>query len=168
METVNNHLQHILLQKGIEVTRIVRYVYVLENPQGQLLLVHKTGHVGSIGISLEDYLGWQLMSDCYWGCDLWDNDILTMVTYVITTSTSLDLTIDKVRMIDVSMLNKQGEDFLNLVYYVKLSSVERFEYWYEWDDKIQWTNKTEAVEKVNFFEDKRIIEMLINESVYDI
>jgi len=168
METTNNHLQHILSQKGIGVTRIVRYVYVLENPRGQLLLVHKTGHVGSVGVSFEDYLGWQLMSDCYWGCDLWDEDILVMASNIITECTSLEIEADSIRLIDASMFNKQGEDVLNLVYYVKLASVEGFEYWYEWDDKIQCTDKTTAVEKVAFLEDKRIIEMLIDQSVCDI
>ena len=168
METTNKRLQHILSQKGIGVTHIVRHVYVLENPQGQLLLVHKTDHVGSVGVNFEDYLGWQLMSDCYWGCDLWDEDILVMASQIIIEKTSLEVEANNIRWIDASMFNTQGRDVLHLVYYVKLASVERFEYWYEWDDEIRWTDKTAAIEQVAFLEDKRIIQMLLDESLSDV
>ena len=50
-------------------------------------MVNKKDYVG--GIEGDFYLGWQLMCDCYWGCDLFDSEIMDTVKKVIEEMTNL-------------------------------------------------------------------------------
>jgi hypothetical protein len=158
MTKLTEKLRRALESEGLEVTRLVRYVYAIEAPAGQLLLVHKIAQLG--GVVSNVYLGWQLLSECYWGADLWQRDVSESAIASITELTKLLPTASELELADVFVSSDQGENVLNVAFFWKASDVSGFELWEEWDDEFRWVPRAELAPELPLADDRRIVASL--------
>lgn len=156
----NAKLELILKEKNLYETRVVRYVYLLSNEKNELLFVHKEANFGRVSGTF--YLGWQLHSECYWGVDLWDLDILEIAAECIREDTNLSISAADIQLIDVFQGSQKEEGILNIAYYAKFDDTTAFNFWYDWDDEIKWLPLDQALKFATFDADKRLLQRLQN------
>ncbi|MES2297513.1 MAG: hypothetical protein V4582_10745 [Pseudomonadota bacterium] len=151
----NHQLQCLLDEQGLAVTELVRHVLWLEDPQGRILVAHRNAQIGSV--TGDAYLGWEMVADCWWGSDLWDEDVFDAARATASEYTGLDLTDAEPELIDVFHGASQGVPFLHLVYRICLDDTKPFEFWGEHHDEARWLDPREAAQLVACEEDRRII-----------
>ncbi|MDX1904608.1 MAG: hypothetical protein SFU27_10660 [Thermonemataceae bacterium] len=159
MMTNNEKFLQILQEKGLDLTYFIRYIYLLKNEQGELLVTHKTEptDVGNL------YVGWHILSEVHWGTDWDEDDILKLAQLCIELFTNI--WIDKVGLVDIFVGNSQGQEVLMLVFYGVIEDSTDFEFWYEYDEEAVWLDKYEAIKQVSFEEDKEILRSFISDGL---
>ena len=151
----NIRFDKLISEKDLKITHLVRYVYILENEKKEFLFIRRIeAAVGSL------YLGWQLMAETYWGSDWDDDDILNLARKALTQFTQLTIRKEDIVLSDLFISNQQEQDILHIVYYIRVDDTSSFEYWYEYDDEVQWCDKDKAMSILAFKEDKDILNRL--------
>jgi hypothetical protein len=158
MTDLHEDLRRRLESQGLAVTRFVRYVYVIEDEAGQLLMVQKIAQLG--GVVSKAYLGWQLLSECYWGADLGQKDVTKSAIASISALTQLAPKASELALANVFSSNAQGEQVLNVVFYWRTSDVSDFDLWQEWDDECRWVHKDQIESQLPLADDRRIVASL--------
>lgn len=151
----NNEKFELLLKKhNLSITHYIRYVYLLENEQNEILFIQKTQKSNETTL----YLGWQIFSETYWGCDWDDEDILDLAKGVIQQFTELSLNVSDIKLVHLDK-DTNPHEILHIVYYVKFTDTSNFEFWYEFDKEAVWLKKDNALELLDFSIDKAIINL---------
>ncbi|MGB1241380.1 MAG: hypothetical protein ACPG49_02590 [Chitinophagales bacterium] len=158
----NTKLDIILQEKGIMEGRVIRYVYVIENEHNEFLFTHRESDIGRISGGY--YMGWQLCSTCYWGSNLWEEDILKMAAEDVTQTTRIPTQWADFRLINV-FEGYDEEKTLNIVYHIQYEDTSNFEFWSDSDDDIKWLVIDEALQFAPYQEDKEILQMVKNGAI---
>jgi hypothetical protein len=159
--TSNVELQAWLDERGLEVSRLVRYVYLVEDEERRLLCVRRVAQLGNI--SGELYLGWQPLADFYWGSYLFDEEFRGLAAECIRQHTQRDV-LATLRFREAFFASSQGQPVLHLVLHARCSSAEGFEWWSDWDDEWAWLSADEALQRCGFEEDRRAIALALTTS----
>jgi hypothetical protein len=161
---------------------MVRYVYILENNQGEFLMVYNfEPNFPSQVITNQ----WMCFSDCYFYLDLYEHDHFEMAQEVIEQRTNFEVGLDAFKVIALktcelsvsypeSAINRHDiaahrdfshqAHFLYLYYYVQGLSPELFKYSSDEEDKVLWLPANKAYEKLDVSHDKAVLDQVINRS----
>lgn len=160
MTTTVEKLRTVLTEKNISITKVVRFVHILQKSNGEILIINKKSHIGSLG-SYNCYLGWQICSECSWGSDLMSEDVIELEKNVIEEKTGLVFQKENISIVDVFCCEKKFENYLNIVLLFNVKDESTFSYWHEWDTNAEWLTSKNAELKINFVEDKLILSKLM-------
>ena len=157
MERKNNgKLEKILSERKLAVTRYIRHIYLLKNGNNEFLVVNKECQP-----DVEDiYLGWQLHSECSFGCDLFDEDILNAARDSLSQSISPDMSQDQIQLVEVFSSHHQGIQVLHLVYYLEFDDISSVNFWSDYDIGYKWLKKKTAMGIIEHKEDKNLLNTL--------
>lgn len=174
----NNEKLEVLLEKaGIEKPEMVRHSYIIENSEGKLLVVQsgeETFPIITFGNT------WQLLSDSYYYCDMWDADVIVTAIDCIKNYTEIEVGLKELELISYTSFNTKIEynseqldgvpngdgaqtsnySFLNLYYYVKLDVADFPEFWDEYHQGYKWLSKRAAMELMKVDKDIEAVEKM--------
>ncbi len=151
----NEQLRRLLADANLSVTDLVRHVYRVEDEHGRVLVANRSSHIGRI--EGDFYLGWELLADCWWGCDLWDNDVLELARETVSQYTGIEVRPEDIEIAGAFEGTSQGSPFLHVVYRARLADSSAFDFWGESHDEARWLEPREAAQLVACDEDRAVI-----------
>lgn len=151
MNHLYNTFQEVLKQKGLNMTYLLRYVYLLENKEENILLIKRDESI--LGDTF--YIGWQLFSEIHWSTDYDDSEALSLAQTSIQQFTNLYIPPNAIQLKDIFI--SSFSSILNIIYHIKIDDIEDFNYWFEYDSEMLWVSKIEAYSKIEIEEDSLIL-----------
>ena len=150
----NSQLQAYLAQYGMGDVALVRYVYLLHDAADRFLLVK--AETDSSPVQMFGAC-WQILSDSYYACDMWDTDVLETAREVIQQFTNLsvpDLLL--VQTLTGGVYPKFGKYF-TLCFYARVEDNAAFEFWFEYHTEALWLPHADALAQIEVAEDRQFL-----------
>jgi hypothetical protein len=167
MHEMNNNekLERLLKNDGLQTPYMTRYSYIIENAEGKFLVVKSVE--GSFPV-ITFGNKWQILSESYYYCDMFDEDIFTMAAAYIKNETSIETKEENLKLVSYATYSAETNyaaetSFLNLYFYLKLKAIKIPSFCNEDYEEYKWLEKGAAILLINLANDLKALEQLETE-----
>jgi len=173
MITTNEDIKRIVDKHLTTKPSLVRYCYVIQHKEKYLITKTEDATFPLITFGNK----WQFLCDSYYYCDLYDSDIVSLISNVLYQSININIPSEDIKPVGIdeftaaveyydeqlhfyppsSEKNKSTAHFLNLFFYANVENIEMFNLWTEFHSEYKWVDKNDLFEMNEIDIDKKFI-----------